>query len=49
MFDDEEYFYFVRAERNDDFGRATLIANREFPILRKAKEILKNGNSGRKI
>ncbi len=25
VFDDEGYFYFVRAERDDDFGRATLI------------------------
>ena len=25
MFDDAGYFYFVRAERDDDFGRATLI------------------------
>jgi 8-oxo-dGTP pyrophosphatase MutT (NUDIX family) len=25
VFDDEGYFYFVRAERDDDFGKATLI------------------------
>ena len=25
VFDDEGFFYFVRAERDDDFGRATLI------------------------
>ena len=25
VFDDEGYYYFVRAERDDDFGRATLI------------------------
>ena len=25
VYDDDGYFYFVRAERNDDFGRATLI------------------------
>lgn len=25
VFDDDGYFYFVRAKRNDDFGRATLI------------------------
>ena len=25
VFDEEGYYYFVRAERNDDFGRATLI------------------------
>ena len=25
VFDDEGYFYFIRAERDDDFGRATLI------------------------
>ena len=25
VFDDAGYFYFVRAERNDDFGQATLI------------------------
>ncbi len=25
VYDDEGYFYFVRAERDDDFGRATLI------------------------
>ena len=25
VFDDEGYFYFVRAERDDEFGRATLI------------------------
>lgn len=25
VFDEEGYFYFVRAERDDDFGRATLI------------------------
>ena len=25
VFDDEGYFYFVRVERDDDFGRATLI------------------------
>ena len=25
VFDDEGYFYFVRAERNDEFGRVTLI------------------------
>ena len=25
VFDDEGYFYFVRAERDDDFGRSTLI------------------------
>ena len=25
VYDDDGYFYFVRAERDDDFGRATLI------------------------
>ena len=25
IFDDDGFFYFVRAERDDDFGRATLI------------------------
>ena len=25
VFDDKGYFYFVRAERDDDFGKATLI------------------------
>lgn len=62
----DENFYFVRAERNDDFGQATiietagggveeaireyeyrsntrlgkLIANRELPVLHRAKEII---------
>ena len=51
--DTEGYFYFVRAVRDDEFGKATLIetagggveigkliANRELPVLRRAKQIL---------
>ena len=50
VFDDDGYFYFVRAERDDDFGRATLIetsgggvkANEDLntAILRELKEEL---------
>lgn len=72
VYDEDENFYFVRVERDDDFGKATLkiesfhlstlklsyeeavreyeyraetkmgtlIANRELPILRRAKEMI---------
>ena len=71
--DDDENFYFVRANRDDDFGKATLIetagggveegedlaeyekcrctslgrlvANREIPVLKRAKDLLEDFNN----
>lgn len=50
VFDDDGYFYFVRAERDDDFGKATLIEtsgggvekgeNLEKALIRELKEEL---------
>lgn len=62
VYDESGQFYFVRAQRDDEFGKATLklsyeeavkeyehrantklgklIANRELPVLRRAKELI---------
>ena len=48
VYDEDGNFYFVRAERNDDFGQATIIETagggveegEELPVLHRAKEII---------